>query len=154
MAQQLIDIGAAPNDHSGDTLRDGGGKINDNFTELYGDRGATMTASEALVAGNFVNIHASSGAKIRKANATDDTKPVHGFVPSAILSAAAGSMIGPGRVIPGLSGLTPGATYYLDTTGGAITDTPPSASGNLVQEVGLAVSATELLFNPKVGVTI
>jgi hypothetical protein len=30
-------------------------------------------------AGNFVNIHASSGAKIRKANATDDTKPCRGL---------------------------------------------------------------------------
>lgn len=35
MAQQTIDIGAAPNDGTGDTLRDAGDKINDNFTELY-----------------------------------------------------------------------------------------------------------------------
>ena len=36
MAQLTINIGAAPNDGTGDTLRDGGDKINDNFTELYG----------------------------------------------------------------------------------------------------------------------
>lgn len=36
MAQQIINIGAAPNDHTGDTLRVGGSKINANFTELYG----------------------------------------------------------------------------------------------------------------------
>lgn len=35
MAQQIIGIGAAPNDGTGDNIRIGGDKINDNFTELY-----------------------------------------------------------------------------------------------------------------------
>ena len=35
MAQQIINIGGAPNDGNGDTIRDGGDKVNDNFTELY-----------------------------------------------------------------------------------------------------------------------
>lgn len=35
MAKQLIGIGAAPNDNTGDTLRVGADKINDNFNELY-----------------------------------------------------------------------------------------------------------------------
>jgi len=35
MAKQTINIGAIANDNTGDTIRDGGDKINDNFTELY-----------------------------------------------------------------------------------------------------------------------
>lgn len=35
MAQQTINLGAAPDDGTGDTLRAGGDKINDNFDELY-----------------------------------------------------------------------------------------------------------------------
>ncbi len=35
MAKQVINIGTNPNDGTGDTIRDGGVKINDNFTELY-----------------------------------------------------------------------------------------------------------------------
>lgn len=35
MAQQTINIGSTANDGTGDDLRTGGGKINDNFTELY-----------------------------------------------------------------------------------------------------------------------
>lgn len=35
MAYQAVDIGAAPNDGTGDPLRDAFDKINDNFTELY-----------------------------------------------------------------------------------------------------------------------
>jgi len=37
MAQQTINIGAAPNDGTGDKLRIAGDKINDNFTELYAE---------------------------------------------------------------------------------------------------------------------
>jgi hypothetical protein len=35
MAQQTIDIGSAPNDGTGDPIRDAFDKCNDNFTELY-----------------------------------------------------------------------------------------------------------------------
>ena len=35
MAKQLIQLGTTVNDGTGDTLRDGGEKINDNFTEVY-----------------------------------------------------------------------------------------------------------------------
>jgi hypothetical protein len=154
MAQELINIGAAPNDHTGDSLRAGGGKINDNFTELYGDRAIPMATSQAFAGGEFCNIHASAGAKIRKANATDDTKPANGFVPAAIANPGTGTMLAPGTKLTGFVGLTPGAVYYLDTVAGGIIDTPPAGAGNLVQEVGVAVSATELLFNPKQGITL
>jgi hypothetical protein len=35
VARATVSIGAAPNDGTGDTIRVGGGKINDNFAELY-----------------------------------------------------------------------------------------------------------------------
>ncbi len=35
MARQIIGIGAAPNDGTGDTLRDAMDKVNDNCLELY-----------------------------------------------------------------------------------------------------------------------
>lgn len=117
-----------------------------------GDAGqlkASLTASEIIGAGAFVNIHASSGAKARLADATAAGKACNGYAPAAIANAASGDILCPGQKIGGLSGLTPGATYYLATVPGAITDTPPAASGNVVQEVGVAVSATELFYNPK-----
>lgn len=45
MAQQTINIGAAPDDGTGDTIRVGGDKINDNFTELYAADAALGTAA-------------------------------------------------------------------------------------------------------------
>lgn len=44
MAQQIIGVGAAPNDGTGDPLRTGGTKINANFTELYTDVASLNTA--------------------------------------------------------------------------------------------------------------
>lgn len=41
MPQQTINIGAAPNDGTGDPLRDAFDKSNDNFDELYGVTGQT-----------------------------------------------------------------------------------------------------------------
>ena len=35
MAKQSLGLGASANDNTGDTLRAGGDKINDNFTEIY-----------------------------------------------------------------------------------------------------------------------
>jgi hypothetical protein len=47
--------------------------------------------------------------------------------------------------LPGLAGLAPGATYWLDpATAGAMTATAPTAAGQHVVELGVAVSATEL----------
>ena len=42
MAKQVINIGAAPNDNSGDPLRDAFIKSNDNFTELYDGAGTVI----------------------------------------------------------------------------------------------------------------
>lgn len=107
----------------------------------------TFTASEAIAAGDIVHIHDSSGAKVRKADATTSGKPAVGFAQSAIANGASGTVTFEG-VLTGLSGLTIGAAYYLGTTAGTITATPPTGSGNIVQKIGTAISATELSFEP------
>ena len=48
MAQQIIGIGAAPNDNTGDPLRTAFDKTNDNFTELYtGDLSSVIVVKQA-----------------------------------------------------------------------------------------------------------
>lgn len=46
-----------------------------------------------------------------------------------------------------LSGLTPGATYFVGTLG-AVTTTPPSAVGRYIQSVGVAIDSDTLFFDP------
>lgn len=59
MAQQTIDLGAAPDDGNGDSLRVGLDKANDNFTELYADKieastTDTLTNKSVALGGNTV----------------------------------------------------------------------------------------------------
>lgn len=111
----------------------------------------SVVASEALSAGNLVNIHNNAGtANVRKADATTSGKEADGFVLASVAGGATALVYFEGR-ISGLSGLTPGARQYLGTTAGTLTATAPSASGNVVQFVGRAISATELTFEPEDG---
>jgi hypothetical protein len=105
-------------------------------------------ATEALSAGNFVNLYLSGGVtKCRKADATSNGKPANGFVLAAVSSGAQATVYRISKLNNQLTGLTIGADYYLDTTAGGVTVTPPSATGNLVQYLGRATSATELVFS-------
>lgn len=108
-----------------------------------------ITTSEALAAGDLVNIHNSSGEKARKADASGGVaKKAHGFVLAAVASGASATVYFEGT-ITGLSSLTPGATQFLGATAGVRTETAPTTATHIVQEVGVAVSATELSFEPQ-----
>lgn len=105
----------------------------------------SITATENLSAGNLVNIWNSAGQfRVRKADATSAGKEAHGFVLSSVYSGTVAEVYLEGT-ITGLTGLVPGR-YYLSTTPGEITDTPPSNPGNVVQYVGASVSSSELTF--------
>lgn len=108
----------------------------------------TILASEALTAGNKINLWNDGGTlKMRKADAATG-KRVDGFVLEAVSSGANGVCYFTG-INNQLSGLTIGATYWLsDTTPGAITNTAiVPADGKISQKVGVALSATELLYD-------
>ena len=85
----------------------------------------TIQASENLAAGDFVNVHDSTGARVRKADASNG-RQAHGFVIAAVTSGQNATVYFEGSNTQ-LSGLTIGALYYLSaTTAGAVTATPPS----------------------------
>jgi len=115
-------------------------------TMLPSSSAVTMTASENLAAGDLINIHDSSGAKVRKADASAESTRAHGFVIGAITSGSPGTVNLGFGINTGVSGLTIGANYFLSETSGAITVTAPTTSGAIVQGVGVAKAAAELLF--------
>ena len=115
----------------------------------------TATASEALSAGNFVNIYDNGGViSCRKADATTNGKPAHGFVLGAVTSGTVATIYTAGNINTQQTGLTIGVDYYLGTAPGGITVTAPSASGNIVQPIGRASKTTEIPFNPTATVEI
>lgn len=106
---------------------------------------AQVEASEALSAGDLVNIWSDGGDfKVRKADASTAGKEAHGFVLSSVTLGADATVYFEGSNDQ-VTGLAPGAVY-LSTTPGAATNTAPTGAGNIVQRVGIASAATNLNF--------
>ena len=133
---------------------DNSGRIDNSMMPVgIGTDTATITASETLAAGNWVNVWNDAGvAKVRKADATTAGKEVHGFVLSAVTSGNPATVYFEGTNTQ-VAGQTPGPVY-MQTTAGAGGAMIPSASGNVVQQIGVAVSATAVNFERGAPVTL
>lgn len=120
------------------------GKLDDSMMPTgIGADTVQVESSENLSAGDFVNIYNDAGtAKCRKADATTAGKEAHGFVLDSVTAPDPAVVYFEGTNDQ-LSGLTPGV-QFLDTTAGLPTSTPPATSGNIVQKIGIATSATTL----------
>lgn len=129
---------------------DGGGKIDPTLLPAgVAPESRTMVASEALSAGDLVNFFNNGGTiNMRKADA-DVGREAHGFVLSAVAALASGTVYPEEAVITGLAGMTPGATQFLATAAGARVEVCPAGAGVLAQIVGVALSATEMMFRPE-----
>jgi hypothetical protein len=126
----------------------GSGKLDTTMMPTgIGPEAVTITTSEALAAGDFVNIWNSTGVKARKADATVNGKEAHGFVLAAAASGASATVYFDG-VNDQLAGMTVGARQFLHTTAGARNETAPSATGNVDQVLGVAISASSMIFKP------
>lgn len=109
----------------------------------------SVLTSEIVAAGALGNLWNNSGViNVRNANATDTTKPANCFIQAATASGVLAQVYMPGQIITGLSGLTPGATYWLDVTAGNLVTSPPASTGNGVQQVGVALTVNSLMFWP------
>jgi hypothetical protein len=110
---------------------------------------AQIVASELLAAGALVNVWNNAGtANVRNADASAAGKEAHGFVLSGYAALATATVYFPGDEDTQLAGMTPGLQFLSDVTPGGVLAAAPTASGHVVQRVGVAVSATELIFSP------
>lgn len=141
-------VGSAGAGDSGKpVVRDAGGRID--ITDMpvgIGADTATVLASEAIAAGDLVNIYNNGGtANMRKADGSTSGKEAHGFVLAAVSSAATGTVYFEGTNNQ-VTGLTPGRQFLSSTVPGKSTVTVPNAAGNITQIVGFATSATSMNF--------
>jgi len=132
---------------------DDSGRIDNSMMPVgIGADTAVIVASEALAAGDWVNVWNSTGAKVRKADATTSGKEAHGFVLAAVTSGANATVYFEGTNTQ-VTAQTPGPVF-LQTTAGTGGATAPSASGNVVQRLGVAVSTTAVNFEGGVPVVL
>ena len=151
--ESALDSSAGAGDAGKIVALDAAGRIASNMMPVgIGADTQSITASEALAAGDLVNVWDNGGARVRKADATIAGKEAHGFVLSAVASAAAAEVYFEGTNTA-VTGLTPGV-QFLSTTAGVSSGTAPSGAGNVVQRVGFATSATTLNFQSQVPVTL
>ena len=110
---------------------------------IPGEEVVNVLASETINAGGQVNLWNNSGTiNARNADATNGRR-AWGFTILQITSGDSGNVyLGSGRNT-GVSGLTPAAIYFLGSAG-AITTVVNTTTGQLLQEIGIAKSATEL----------
>ena len=109
-----------------------------------------LQATETIAAGAIVNVFGSGGkAKCRNANATDNTKPAHGYcnVVGGGVNADFLEIILFKGLCTLFSGLTPGQEYWLAIANGQVTAVAPVAAGNIEQFLGVALDANSLFFN-------
>lgn len=113
----------------------------------------SLIATDSLSASAMISIWDNSGVwSAQNAIAADDTKVAEGFVQSAFSIGDAALVYLVGNIVTGLSGLVPGDVFLSPTVAGGVTNTPPSTSGQMVQTVGFATSATSMIFQPTPGI--
>lgn len=109
----------------------------------------TLPASEALSAGAFVNIWSNAGTpSVRNADGSTAGKQADGFVLAAVTSGGSATVYLSG-VNTAVSGQTAGLVYLSDTTVGGTMATGASTAGHTFQQIGMAVSATSIQFDPQ-----
>ena len=132
---------------------DGTGKIDNTMMPTgIGADTALIQASENLAAGDWVNIYDSSGARVRKADASAAGKEAHGFVLAAVTSGNNATVYFEGTNTQ-VSGQTPGVVY-LSTTPGLGATAAPTGAGNVVQRLGFATGATTVNFQSQVPIVL
>lgn len=147
--ESTIDSSAGAGDSGKIPSLDAAGKLSTTFLPTgVGADTRTVTAGENLAAGDLIYVNSSGEAF--KADANSEAKEAIGFVLSSITAAATGDIYLGSGIITGLTGLTAGARYYLSaSTAGGVATTKPSGANDIIQQVGFALSSTELYFEPQ-----
>lgn len=106
-----------------------------------------LTAGENLAFGD--NVYIKSDGKVWKSNATTAALiPTVGMAAAAITANNTGNILLDGTATNSSWTWTIGGLLYASTTSGAMTQTQPSNTDNVIQVVGRALTATTVLFNP------
>lgn len=112
----------------------------------------TLTANETQALGDVCYIGSDGKAHIAKADVIANASAVVMCIdPAGIAASASGNYIAWGRAKKAAWSWTVGGRIYLSvtgTTGNTLTQTAPSGANNVIQCIGVALAATEMLFMP------
>lgn len=124
------------------------GKLDASFLPTgIGANQVIVPATEALSAGQFVNLYDATGTLSARLADNSNNREAWGYVKEAVVSGAQATVYRLNTVNANLSSLVTGSDYWLGTAGGVITAPldPEDDTGKLDQYLGKALSATELV---------
>lgn len=133
-------------DSSNDALYawDGAGWSNLSIVEEAERTCNEYTATSTFAAGEIAYIDSANSVDLADVSSTGVASRVIGMAGMAATATNPVKICSAG-VVAGLSGLTAGSRYFADpSTAGGITTTVPTGSGNVIFQVGIAKSATEM----------
>lgn len=117
--------------------------------DTYLDRHA-ITANETIEIGMPVYVSGNNTVNLADADSIN-TSHVLGLAETSGNATDTINVLSSGIVtkadwtsVTGSASLTPGAVYYLSTSAGQLTTTPPSGSGDAIVSCGLAITTTKL----------
>lgn len=105
-----------------------------------------LNAGATIAQWEVVYLGAASKWLLADANGAS-TYPARGLAIAAYVDTNPAVILREGTVRNDAWNWTPGGTLYLSTTAGGLTQTPPAASGDKVQQVGFALTADIAYFN-------
>lgn len=136
---------------------DSTGKIDSSMMPTgIGANTVVATTTEALSAGAFVNLYDAGGAISARLADNTNGREAWGYVNLAYAIGDPATVQRMNTVNGQLSGLTPGAEYWLGTAGGFVTPALDAVAdtGKLDQFLGIAISGTELATEPFDSITL
>lgn len=141
--QEFTTQSTGSNDAGKPVALDSSGKLDPSvLPNGIGSDANTITAGEALAAGDFVYI--TGAGQAMKADAAAVGKAAVGYVLAAVANGQPATVFYDDSNTA-LTGLTPGARYFLSATQpGRAATVVPATAGHIVQELGVATSATSL----------
>lgn len=119
MSKQLLNLGAAANDNTGDTLRAGGDKINDNFNEIYSTIGNGLDVQ--------INVTNAGVGQVLRYNGTS-------FIPSDYTNLTAALDVNGNSIISSSNGninIAANGTGNITLGAGGVSTTFSGTTGNV-----------------------
>lgn len=115
--------------------------------DTWGGRGITGVNAGATIA-QWEAVYMGSGGEWLLADATDDTAaPMRGLAAAAGTDNNPMTVVTEGVIRNDAWNWTIGGMLYLSTTAGGLTQTAPSSAGEIVQQVGFAITADVIYLN-------
>lgn len=148
IAATIVSVGAA--DDGKVVALDATGRIDSSVLPSgVGAETKAVLTSEILNAGNWVNVYNNAGtSNVRKADATDPVKYANGFVLAGFANGVNATVYLEG-INNQVSAQVAGLVYLSAGTPGLGGAAVPTVAGQIVQQIGVALSATEVSFEPQ-----